>query len=169
LGAQVKRVIRFLLWFPLMVICVAIAEEITTGKLHAQGKPPPIIVPGSWTTTDLTQPAMAEYFQPFIYESWWKEIGACEHLIVPIELARAVHFVFVNSPTMVVDMDPGVLGFTYAPALTIYVVLPLIYTETIIKHEMLHWLLYVNGVDQGKDWHIMPRFNSCGVTRFYHQ
>lgn len=166
-----ERVVRFFEGVVLISIVFACLPSVTK-ECGAQGKPPPSIVPGSWTTVDLALPALGEYEQPPIYETWWKEIGECEHVTVPLELAKRVHFVFVNAPTMIVDMDPGVLGFANPQNLTIYIALPFIYTETIIKHEMLHWLDYVNGIDEGKDYHPPSRFGVgkkavCGITRFY--
>lgn len=165
---QPLRVARGFFWFVLFCLLLLPALE----KCGAQGHPPPLVLPGEWSVVDLTLPALGEYEQPPIYETWWKEIGACEHVTVPLELTRRVHFVFVNSPSMFVDGDYGVLGFASAPTLTIYIALPYIYTKTIVTHEMLHWLDYVNGIDEGKDYHPPSRFGVgkkavCGITRFY--
>lgn len=167
-----ERVLRFFEGVVLISI-VFVCLPTLTRQCEAQGKLPPVVVPGSWTTVDLTLPAMSEYSQPFIYESWWREIGACEHVTVPMDLAKRVHFIFVNAPTMIVDMQPNILGFANPSSLTIYIALPFIFTESIVKHEMLHWLDYVNGIDEGLDFHPVSRFGIgrsavCGITRLYY-
>lgn len=136
-------------------------------KLGAQGKLPPIVVPQSWGKWNDSLPPMAEYSQPFFYEGWWKEIGACEHVIVPLELTRAVRFIYVNAKYMVVDGDRGVLGYADAPNRTIYIVLPLIYDKSVLMHEFLHVLDYWNGIDEGRTYHPPERFNACGIHTFY--
>lgn len=167
-----ERVVGFFKGVVLISVIFACLPSVTK-RCGAQGNSPPIVVPGSWTTVNLSLPAMGEYEQPLIYETWWKEIGECEHVTVPLELTKRVHFIYVNAPTMIVDRDPGVLGFTSGATLTIYIVLPLVYTKTIVMHEMLHMLDYWNGIDEGKNYHPPSRFGAslpvCGVTRFYNQ
>lgn len=155
--------LRGFAWF--LGFCILLLPALA--KLGAQGRLPPVVTPGEWLKADFTLPDMREYEQPAIYDAWWAEIAQCEHVILPVELARSVRFVFVNSETMVVDMDPGVYGFSSAPTKTIYIALAQIYNEQIIKHEMLHWLDYVNGIDEGRTYHPRSRFEVCGIHQFY--
>ena len=154
---------NLLKWAVFAIIILPVADK----HLLGQGRLPPIVIPQTWSRWNESLPDMAEYTQPFYYEAWWKEIGACEHVIVPEELIKAVRFVYVNSKYMVVDGDLGVLGYADAPHRTIYIVLPLIYNKSVLMHEMLHFLDYWNGIDEGVTYHPKERFETCGIHTFY--
>jgi len=111
-------------------------------------------------------PWVSEYDAPAIYTEWWKEIAACEHLILPVELEQAVHWVQVNANSFHVGPeDPNsTWGLTDAAKLTIYVAQGSVGDREVITHEMVHQLDYWQGVDQGEDWHLSDQFDKvCGL------
>ena len=146
---------------------LALAVLLAPATTEAQGKLPPVVIPAGWAKVDWALPDMSEYGQPAIYESWWLEIGACEHVIVPLELTRRVHFVYVNSPTMIVDLQGGIYGYASAPSFTVFLALPELYHKSVVMHEMLHMLDYWNGIDEGKTYHRTDRFETCGIHQYY--
>ena len=114
-------------------------------------------------------PPVFAFQQPEIYERWWREIAACQNLILPVELTRAFKFVAVNAETMAVNGEFGVLGYASMGTFTIFVVESLAMNESLIKHEQTHILLGLNGIDQGKNWHPDLYFTRCGISRFFEE
>lgn len=109
-------------------------------------------------------PWVSEYSQPAIYAVWWEKIATCEKLILPVELAKAVHFVQINSETFTRGQHPEWLyGYTQPEALTIYLAQSVAHEYETVAHEMAHLLAYWNGIDTGLDYHPPDIFETCGL------
>lgn len=109
-------------------------------------------------------PWVSEYQQPPVYALWWKKIADCEHLILPVELSKAVKFVQINSETFTRGQRPEYLyGFTQPEVLTIYLAQSVVSEYETTAHEMSHMLLYWNGIEVGIDYHPPDVFESCGL------
>jgi len=126
----------------------------------------------------------SEYLAPEIYEKWWREIAACEKLPLPLAHYQ-VRFYQVNAwrfydlahPMYGIDFFGKkvlmwAVGLSYGKDLEMYLALPHIYEEIILKHEMIHFLMYWAGEKPDKTlsdpWHPPARFETCGVTTQYY-
>ena len=82
---------------------------------------------------------------PVIYETWWREIAKCESLPLPLE-HKKLTWVVVPATTFTFEDTTIVHGWldaaTIMPVMTIYVRQDKIFDELLIKHEMIHALLY---------------------------
>lgn len=107
-------------------------------------------------------PKFWEYGQPKIYETWWKEIAACEHIKLP-ESHNRVRFFEVNAAAYIpTGFVFWVDGATYPTISEIYLATPYVFSEEVVKHEMLHWIIWADGyrlVDQ----HPIEMFEICGI------
>jgi hypothetical protein len=110
-------------------------------------------------------PWVSEYQQPAIYAEWWKKIAACEHLILPVELTKAVHFVQINSETFTRGLKAEWLyGYTQPEAgLTIFIAQSVVNEYETVAHEMLHLIAYWNGLETGADYHPPDLFETCSL------
>ena len=101
------------------------------------------------------------------YESWWQEAADCAHVLLAKSRSNSVQFYFVNAkdfaPLPTDKPDRMVVGVTYAASEQIYVSVFSIRSERIIKHEMMHQLLYWWGES---DWDDDARdeFKRCRLT-----
>jgi hypothetical protein len=146
----------------LLVACLILC----TREAEAQGRPIPFIMPAG-PKVDSTKPEIFRTPQPVVYETWWKEIARCQGLILPVELASRVQIIVVNSREMIVDGEWGIMGFASVYRLQIYVVIGEVWKYDTVAHEMLHFLLTWNGIDQGKNWHPELYYSRCGMSRWY--
>jgi hypothetical protein len=146
----------------LLIACLILC----TREAEAQGFPPSPVRPET-PPVSADYPEQFRFAPPKIYEKWWREIAECHDLVFPPELAVKVRFFAVNAETMMIGDHGQALAFSPPWLATIYVVLPHVYTESIIKHEFLHQLLTWNGIDQGRDWHPAKYFEHCGIRTTY--
>jgi hypothetical protein len=109
-------------------------------------------------------PAYWEYGQPKIYAQWWTEIAKCEDLPLP-DSRKDVRFFEVNGK---VFMPAGFMfwldGATYPASNEIYLTSLYVLDEAVVKHEMLHWLLWDAGF-RLKSFHPIEMFETCGIHR----
>jgi hypothetical protein len=111
---------------------------------------------------------VTEFTPPAIYEKWWKEIAECEKIPQPGIMAKTVVWVQVNSHTFRIGLQRGsAFGFTDPERVTIYLALPSVLEEEVVKHEMVHMLDYWHGEDEGEDYHPQDRFEVCGLHTFH--
>jgi hypothetical protein len=106
------------------------------------------------------------YDQLSPYARWWRETADCAGIPLPTARLDSVQFYFVNA----VDFAPWptdkpnsmVQGVTYAAREQIYISILRARDESIVKHEMLHQLLY--WYDE-LDWHDDARveFERCAL------
>jgi hypothetical protein len=100
------------------------------------------------------------------YMRWWKETATCAGIPLPEIRLDSVQFYFVNAvdfaPTPTDKPDRMVVGVTYAASEQIFIAVRHIRTETTVKHEMLHQILYWWGEPA---WHDDGReeFSRCGL------
>src|SRR5438270_399200 len=97
-----RRIVILLRDYAVMFLAVLSAELITRG-CEAQDTPKHTlrasVRPNDSVKADASLPWVSEYEPPAVYEDWWKEIAACEHLPHPGQLTRAIRWVEVNSVT----------------------------------------------------------------------
>ncbi|MDP9202351.1 MAG: hypothetical protein M3P26_10540 [Gemmatimonadota bacterium] len=129
-------------------------------------------VPDSLHKLEAALPWGSQYLADAKYDRWWHEIAECERLPLPSVYAtvrffqiNAIHFYDADRPTFV--LFAGELRVQWAVAMSflwtgeIWVGLPYINEEVVIKHEMVHFLMYWAGEPGG---HPPARFETCGVT-----
>lgn len=116
---------------------------------------------------DAGLPWVSDYAQPAEYAQWWKEIAACEKLILPGELTKAVRFVQINAKTFRRGSMPEELyGYTDAAYLTIYLAAGKMHDASTVMHEMVHQLDFWNGFNAGMDYHPPDQFEACEISTY---
>jgi len=126
-------------------------------KLSAQEELPPVI-----DTISLQLRSMNPYNPPTIYSKWWIETQRCAKRYVSRAQYNRVTWRYVMADAFVVrEGDPKArfVGITSPWHNTITVVLHHVLTERVIKHEMLHFVLYHNGIAG----HDSVAFTNCKV------
>lgn len=114
------------------------------------------------------EPLKAEIFpysQPQIYNDWWQEIADCEGFELPDGYEK-VQFFAVNAEDFV-PVAPFPMQTDYAATFPeagqIFMSQPLIWSKKVVSHEMLHWILWQNGLDFGR-YHPAEFFDICGLA-----
>lgn len=119
---------------------------------------------------------IAEYKAPAEYAKWWVEIAECEKVPLPPDKIASTQFFAVNAFSFVISNDTAeikipAMGRTSNPANQIFVGFYHIWDVAVIKHEMLHLLLYWDGRFNPMDPHPVLYYNGdvgkCGVTEHY--
>lgn len=130
-------------------------------------------------------PMISNYIAPAVYEQWWQEIAACEQLPLPVTHYR-VRWYQINAGMFFDGLQPiyardstgqirhdeeghvfimWAAAISYPGALEAFVSLPYMFEQTIIKHEMVHFLMAWAGEPGG---HPKERFDGrCGLTITY--
>jgi hypothetical protein len=95
-------------------------------------------------------PIVTKIIPPMIYDKWWKEIMQCSGLTVPNSLTQNVEFFSVLGKYgfMIegLDYSNGFFGgYTMAWKQQIYLAVDEVLDKKVVKHEMLHFLLYNYG------------------------
>jgi hypothetical protein len=111
---------------------------------------------------------IAPYNVPEVYEQWWHEIADCEGFSLPPEHSL-IRFYAVNAPLF---LPVSMLGYAsqgiHLLALTdpikreIYLGLSYVLREELVKHEMLHVILWEHGYRLGER-HPPEFFEKCGI------
>lgn len=111
----------------------------------------------------------SEFTRPHAYDVWLKELVACEGLPMPPkeELDR-IRFFAINSKSFYLGNDYTELaGLTYNKLHLIFFAMPYVFTESIVKHEYLHfvlWYTFGSKYDFGSgNTHPTEYFNRCGI------
>jgi hypothetical protein len=80
------------------------------------------------------------------YHRWWKEVAACAGIPLPPAGPDSVRFFYINAPDFAPiptdKPDRMMSGVTYAAQQQIYMSVLDLRNEGLLKHEMLHQLLY---------------------------
>jgi hypothetical protein len=143
--------------------------------LHAQTKEPPGVpyfkIEGD---ADKVAPAFNWWFelnpQPE-YDRWWHEIAACEKLPLP-DTYKKVRWFAINAKVFAppnekgdtTEILPTAVAYTWRWGPELWLTLPLLHLEWLVKHEMLHLLMFWAGELPG---HPPERFEICGLRIFY--
>jgi predicted SprT family Zn-dependent metalloprotease len=99
---------------------------------------------------------------PAVYEKWWKEIMQCSHLYISNRVKHKIEFWNVAGSTFAIAQDTSdwLDGVSILWAQKIYLRHDQIGTEKLVKHEMLHMLLWnTSGLMNGHP----EVFNKCKV------
>lgn len=107
--------------------------------------------------------SIVAYAQPVIYAVWWQEIAECEGLDLPPQLARLVKFYEVKAQNFIPVGEQADLGATFPREMQIFLASPYVWNPKLVKHEMLHILLWVNGLNFGP-YHPAEFFDVCGLA-----
>lgn len=109
----------------------------------------------SQTTTDTTKiinlgtvgvQLVDEYKPPFIYQVWWNEVKQCGELqSIPDEYFSHLRWHYVTADAFKAFDDGPFLGLTYPILDNIWIASPYLLSSPVIKHEMLHYLLWQSG------------------------
>lgn len=100
------------------------------------------------------------------YRRWWQEIATCAGIPLPSARPDSVQFFYINAPDFAPTPTdkPGrmVSGVTYAAREQIFMSVLQLRNEKLVKHEMLHQLLYWWGEVKWDD-DARVEFTQCGV------
>lgn len=91
-----------------------------------------------------TETGNIAYFQaPLIYKNWWTEVKSCAGVTgIPDSLFNTLKWVSVDSDGFMAMGHGPYWGYTYAWDNEIWVLERYKLNERLIKHEMLHYLLW---------------------------
>lgn len=176
-AARARAILR--LAFPVIVLILA------TGGASLNAQPDSVrithrfVVPDSTIKISPMLPAVSEYPMSADYDRWWHEIAYCEGLWLPPDYARvryfqvnAEHFYDKDHPQLFekagVVYVYWAVGTTFIYESLIFIALSHRDEELVIKHEMLHLLIFWNGVPTGRNGHPMPFYGRCGMSVIYH-
>jgi hypothetical protein len=144
-----KFLLILFLWWPCKLYCqkpVVVSTEVITS----------VALPKF--------PDVTDYDQPPFYDKWWEEISQCSNLPISVEDRHKVHFKAISGDQFTIGSEKAAFwGFTQYWSNTIYVVLPKLSWEPLIKHEMLHYLMWVNGLPVNHNPEIYSR---CFESQF---
>lgn len=111
------------------------------GACATMAQPPARVLDRNRIPISLTQMVKT----PVIYEAWWREIAMCEKLPLPPE-HLSITWVIVPARPFIFEDSTLVMGWldaaTIMPVLTIYINQFQLGDELLIKHEMVHALLF---------------------------
>jgi len=86
---------------------------------------------------------IAYYSAPLIYKNWWNEVKKCANITdVPDNFLNRLTWVSVDSDGFMAMGHGPYMGYTYAWDNEIWVLRRYMMDERLIKHEMLHYLLW---------------------------
>ena len=87
--------------------------------------------------------AIAYYQSPLIYKNWWKEVKECSGVSsVSDSLFNSLKWISVDSDGFMAMGHGPYMGYTYAWDNEIWVLERYKTDERLVKHEMLHYLLW---------------------------
>lgn len=105
-----------------------------------------------------------EIERPEIYHRWWKEIQKCTKLTATDETFKKTKFVMIRTLTgFVINGKPDnnlFIGYTIPWSNEILLAEPFTSSEKVVKHEMVHLLLWHNGKPAGHD---INYFDKCKI------
>jgi hypothetical protein len=135
---RIGRFFKEIIWIVgFMLLVLPMLEE-----LGAQDDNPPVLFLAVRPPTELV---IIEYPPLGVYEIWWQELAACEHLPLPIEHIK-VQFFAVNGREFWPFIDPGwAIGYAAVRSGQLYFAFPYIANADIVKHEMLHFFQFWKG------------------------
>lgn len=91
-----------------------------------------------------------QYNAPQIYRNWWNEVKSCSGISgVPDSSFNALKWVSVDSDGFMAMGSGPYIGYTYAWDKEIWVLNRYKLNELLIKHELLHYLLWESGDRNG--------------------
>ena len=113
-----------------------------------------------------------EYSPPAIYEQWWREIAACEHLPLPPQHRDVRWYLVPVRPFRLaddsfhIDSDAEAASDAHGGRET-YVNYTGVVDELLIKHEQLHHLLFWKNGNRvpAPDDHPDPYYKTCDMVR----
>lgn len=155
-----KKIVQVLLFLLLLVV-----------PLHAQQQDstPPDSVKRDTTTqikymVNLTPPGFSEYIPPPFYDMLWQDAMRCTGLRIPRAQTKEVHWFYVvaDAFTLWDDHKTGFSGYTFFAVDQIVLILNGIDDHRLIKHEMVHYLMWRNGERAG---HPDNYFKKCNLIR----
>ena len=158
-----------LILHPACAVSVGISSQclIAGPALHAQHPIMTSFRHANYSKALSTLDWIGAYDQLQEYELWWKQVADCAGVVLPENRSKSVQFYFVNAvdfAPLPSDKPPRmVVGVAYAASEQIYVSVFRIRSERIIKHEMIHQLLYWWGEPTWDD-DARQEFKRCGVT-----
>ncbi len=101
------------------------------------------------------------YETPEQYYGWWDEIGTCSEYEVTVEELDSIEFFFIRAETFMVNGEVGYIAYAFVHDDQIFIVDSKKDEEYIVKHEMLHfilWWFYDGYSDTGGH---PPEFSRC--------
>lgn len=101
------------------------------------------------------------FHTPEIYARWWKEIMKCTGLYINTEHRKSVRWIYVKADAFIFNgyympFD----GYSLVRDNQLLIVWNGVTNEKLVKHEMIHFLMYHNGIEAG---HPDKYFVKCQV------
>jgi hypothetical protein len=140
------------------VILILLMCLTQTPQLYSQVTSPQHTLIYELNSQDSTNPVQRFIALP-IYKTWWNEVKLCSNLtsVSDIYFNRLKWF-SVNSDGFMAMGHGPFIGYTYAWDDEIWIIKIGMYSERLVKHEMLHYLLWNSNIKTG-DHPI--EFNNC--------
>jgi len=107
------------------------------------------------------------YETPLIYNKWWGEVEGCTGLYIPDTEKNKIKFYYIRAEAFYFNIDTTKTlfdGYTFPMYNKIYVIKGDMLSEKVIKHEMVHILMYHNGDDRD---HPPVYFNNACHTKTF--
>jgi hypothetical protein len=90
------------------------------------------------------------YNPPEIYAKWWQEIMQCTGLHINKKHRESVRWMYVRADGFVINGIPIVYdGYSFVRDNQLMVVFFGVTNEKLVKHEMIHFLMYHNALKAG--------------------
>jgi hypothetical protein len=120
---------------------------------------PPVKTTPTYPTISSTGIELRTFEPPRIYDSWWNDVEQCTGLAISQEKRKSVIFRYIavdgfrldGAPDMSYDeagnLVPSIfIGMTISKSNSIIVVLAGVLEPMLVKHEMLHYVLWSNNI-----------------------
>jgi hypothetical protein len=109
-------------------------------------------------------------YTPDNVDSLWAVVQACSGVTAPADALDGITFNAVPGDAFYVHAEERHLrqapdiGFTVLEHNNILIVKKYRNRPSIVKHEMLHALLYITATVRERPWHRQPYFGDCGLS-----
>lgn len=129
------RVLAFIL-----LVLALFLPELVRAQVHDIDVPAgPVVNP--------IYPATSRYYLDSTYDRWWHEVADCEGVPLP-DIYQLVRYVLINYAYFDLPADDpappgsGILGHSFVAEWQMFIAIPYRYDPEVVKHEMMHFLLY---------------------------
>lgn len=140
--------VRSILQLALVLLLLALfLPELVQAQEHD------IEVPDT-AVTNPRYPETSRYYIDAMYDRWWHEVASCEGLKLPSYYVL-VRYVQINYPYFNLQGDRRAtagsvyLGYSFVEEWQMFVAITRRFDEEVVKHEMVHFLLFWAGIAKG--------------------
>lgn len=137
-----------------LIFCVPLAACGQRAPIQTDSTPAPeqVIVQSRapYIVNVIDTVSVRPYTPPAIYAKWWAEISACVKLPISRATTKSVRYLYVKGDAFVINGVPMAFdGYSFIRDNQMMVIYNGVVSEGLIKHEMIHFLMYHNGIEAG--------------------